>query len=379
MRRRFLILTLILSLLLTPGCWDKTEINNSVVTVGGGFDLASNDRLMATIQMATPITGPGENPFVTDSAVGVSASDALSRISLTSPRHKFLEHISGIVIGEDLARHGLIDINDYLLRTPVIRERESVFIARNASANSLLKVPVPTEQLPIFGLLYMIRNQDPRIGFYTETNKSEMIDKMITPGIEPVVPGVEILRSRHGTLKLRLSGMAAFKKGKLAGWLNENESRGYRWLRPKGVQGGSITVSCPVGGEPVTLEIMRGSAKMAPEIRGRRIIMHIIIKQDGNFYEERCNHNLLTPYNIKRLENEENKKIEAEVMAAVKKAQKIDSDIFGFGLAISHEYPREWKRLQNTWEQQFPNVEVDVNAVSKIRRIGLLARIFMYE
>ncbi|MGE5421902.1 MAG: Ger(x)C family spore germination C-terminal domain-containing protein, partial [Ignavibacteriales bacterium] len=140
-----------------------------------------------------------------------------------------------------------------------------------------------------------------------------------------------------------------------------------------------INVSSPIDGDPVTLEILRGSANIAPEIRGGRIIMHINIKQEGNFYEERSTYNLLTQVNLKKLENQENNKIKADVAAAVKKAQKIDSDIFGFGSAISRKYPAEWKQLQKRWEKVFPHVEIKVKVESKIRRAGLRARIFKYK
>lgn len=93
------------------------------------------------------------------------------------------------------------------------------------------------------------------------------------------------------------------------------------------------------------------------------------------FLEQKGTQELLLPETIKILEQKISRQVETEVMAAVRKAQELDSDIFGFGLAISRAQPQEWKQLEQNWEKLFPTVELKVHAICKIKRSNLLAKV----
>ena len=217
-----------------------------------------------------------------------------------------------------MAEH-LTDVADLLVRAETMRETGDIFIARGATAREVLEVPTPPEKLPAQALVSMIRSQDPGIGLYTEITLGEVLGKIAAPGVEPVIPGIEIIEERPGEKKLRLSGMAVIRKGKLVGWLNEPESRGYRWLRPQKIRGGIKSFPSPSGGKPVAIETLRARSKIKPEINGEgRIIMSIDIRETANFYETRETDNLLTLENIKRLEQANSRQIKQEVLAAVK-------------------------------------------------------------
>lgn len=48
----------LLCLSLLTGCWDRTEINDLAFVLAGGFDLAENGQLEATLQIALPTEVP---------------------------------------------------------------------------------------------------------------------------------------------------------------------------------------------------------------------------------------------------------------------------------------------------------------------------------
>jgi len=374
--KKFWLIFIIIILTLASGCWGRIEVNQAAVLIGGGWDRATSGRIMVTAQTALASTN---QPFTTVTAVGDTVSAAFRNTTLFSPRKQLPHHITVHVLGEDMAGH-LTDVLDLLVRAETIRETGDIFIARGATAREVLEVPTPIEKLPAQGLVSMIRTQDPGVGLYTEITIGEFLGKIAAPGVEPVIPGIEIVEEQPGKKRLQLSGMAVIKKGKLVGWLNEPESRGYRWLRPKRIRGGIKILPSPVGGKPVALETLRAKSKIKPEIDSKgRIIMSIDIRETANFYEERDTDNLLTPENLKRLEQAGSRQIEQEVLAAVKKARELDSDIFGFGLALSRTYPREWKQIEPDWEHIFPTVEVKVDAQSEIKRSGLLTRILTFK
>lgn len=61
-------------------------------------------------------------------------------------------------------------------------------------------------------------------------------------------------------------------------------------------------------------------------------------------------------------------------MAAVAKAQELDSDIFGFGAELNRTNPEKWAELRERWDEEFPRVDVQVEVKAKLRRSGLLIR-----
>ncbi|MGE5421900.1 MAG: Ger(x)C family spore germination protein, partial [Ignavibacteriales bacterium] len=237
MYKRLLIVPLILCLLLSGGCWDRKEVNQSVMVLGEGIDLAKNDQILFTIQMPLAQQSPNKSgkdlPFTSVSAIDQTTVSAARRIALESPRTVLWQHSAIIVFGEEICKKGLSGLIDLQARNRNVRKTEQFLVARNSRAADILAVPTPLQDIPAVGLASMLKVQDQILGLYTSTLLDDFIRRSADPGIEPSAPGVTIVRPAQGQSYLELSGTAVFKKGKLVGWLNTEESRGYRWLRPK--------------------------------------------------------------------------------------------------------------------------------------------------
>ena len=386
---KYLALILLLGSLTTlSGCWDSREMSESLAVVGAGWDASPQGGFVFTEQIAEmpAQTGKGKQTkgtrpsptFTTVSAGGKSLTEGPRKVHLRQPRSPLWQHAYCYVLAEGLCRKGLAGNIDYFLRNRNIRKTGYLFVARNSTAAEILRVPTQVEQLPGPALVSMIKNQDLNIGIYTPTDLGDFLTKSITPGIEPAVPGVEVIEE-EGKKKLRLSGTAVFKEGRLVGWLDEVESRGYRWLRPTPLAGGTKIIGCPICGKPVLLDTTRSRCRIKPRINGGKIIIDVDIREEGNFYEQTCSHRLLTPGMIPQLEKQADRLIQHQVKAAILKAQELNSDIFGFGQAVFESYPREWSRLEDHWDQVFPTLQVDVHVRSKIRRSYLTTETLQYR
>ncbi len=372
--RRMVLLLLIVSLLSAPGCWGRVEFPQAVVVGGSGMDMEADGSIITSFQLILP---PGKEEKLSFTVVSSSAptvSAGRRRLDLESPRYKIIDHIAAFVVGEAMAKD-LVKMVDLMLRSPHLRENTDIFVARGSDARQVLETVPVIEKSSAQALKSMIRSQDPTTGVYAEVRIIEVLSKLAAPGIEPVIPGVEIIPDTSGKKTLRLAGTAVFKKGCLAGWLNTRESRGYRWLRPRQVRGGTLTVTCPLDGEPVSLEILRASSDITPYLENGRLKFTIKVKDDAAFYEQKCNHDLFAATMVSQLEREAERQMRADILAAVNKAQALGSDIFGLGLALSRKQPDVWQSLENDWETVFPAVPVAVEVDLKIRRSGLLTRV----
>ncbi|KPD00682.1 Spore germination protein A3 precursor [Geobacillus sp. BCO2] len=70
--------------------------------------------------------------------------------------------------------------------------------------------------------------------------------------------------------------------------------------------------------------------------------------------------------------------IENEVKQAIVSAQRVRTDVFGFGDAVHRAAPRLWKKIQNEWhDRYFPELDVTVTADIYIRRTGLRNKPYM--
>lgn len=77
---------------------------------------------------------------------------------------------------------------------------------------------------------------------------------------------------------------------------------------------------------------------------------------------------------LEELEERQKAAIEDEIMAAVFKAQELNADIFGFGEAVRRKYPKQWKQLEDKWDEIFPTLEVNMVVDAKIRRTGKITK-----
>ena len=61
-------------------------------------------------------------------------------------------------------------------------------------------------------------------------------------------------------------------------------------------------------------------------------------------------------------------------MAAVKKAQDLRADVFGFGREIHRTRPKLWKEIRNGWYDIFAEIEPEIEIEATLVRSGLTVR-----
>lgn len=54
--------------------------------------------------------------------------------------------------------------------------------------------------------------------------------------------------------------------------------------------------------------------------------------------------------------------------------KKLKADIFHFGSKVHRQYPKFWKTAESDWENIFPNLNVEVNVDSSVKRPGIISK-----
>jgi spore germination protein KC len=369
------ILCLLLSITLT-GCWNRRELITLAIVQAFGIDQTEDDQVSISAQILKPnqVKGISEKGIWMVSSTGDTVFDALRNASLKTDRKLFFAHNNIIVIGEETAKAGIAPLLDFLGRDHESREIAHIFIARG-KARDILLGEHEQEKMPSQALENLAKASS-NTSYLPEVNLKDLLATLGSKTSSSVAPGIEIQKkAEHGTVKevVALDSTAIFKKDRLIGWFDHTESRGLLWVIGK-VKSGIITVKSPKEEtRNVSLEIIKTSTQLKPEITEGKLSVTIEIKEEGNLAEQTSKADLTKPDTLAELENRQAVAIEEEIQIALNKAQTWGVDIFKFGEEFHRKYPREWPELEKNWEEEFPKIEISLEVTTKLNRVGLSA------
>ncbi|MDK2800599.1 MAG: spore germination protein [Clostridiales bacterium] len=390
-KRKVLLFFLVITILFLSGCWSKREINELAIVSVLGIDKSKGGYLVS-VQIINPSEVAAQEkttraPVTTYGIEGKTIFEALRKLTLKSPRKLYFAHLRMVVFGEDLAREGIGKTLDFLSRDHEFRTNFYMLVAKNNKAEKVLNILTPMEEIP-GNKMYAALETSEKVWAPTHTTQlDELINNMVAEGRNPVLTGV-ILKGNPKTgmdirnvekvdvpTVIQIGYIAAFKKDKLAGWLNETESRGYNSVMGY-VKSSVVTIPCEKGGN-VAIEILKTRAKVKGKVKDGKPWIDIDYKVEGNVGDVECNIDLIKIETIDKIEKALEKEIKGYITAAVKKAQKdLKSDIFGFGEKIHKADPEAWKVLKQNWNEEFVDLPVDIKVTAKIKGLGTITESF---
>lgn len=107
-----------------------------------------------------------------------------------------MAHIRVLVFGEEYARkEGIYDVMEALMREPTVRPDYYVMVARNTTASKVLNVLTPLENIPAEKMFNSLDVSAKTWSPTTTVTGDQLMEYMLTPGIQPVITGVEVVGS----------------------------------------------------------------------------------------------------------------------------------------------------------------------------------------
>jgi germination protein, Ger(x)C family len=396
--RRLILAVLVLSLLLLAGCWDYRELDQLAIVYAIGFDRITGDNpILITLHTVTlagakgpggggggvsgeAAGGGGEKPYTRINGEGKSFIDVLSKLNREVPREIYLADAKILVLGKDFAETGIGDILDFLNRYPEIRNT-TLILATDRSANEVLGKSALFEPQPAKGLELMLEKTK-REAYVPKVNFYEFIAQMksetgvsYTPLLELVKdPGSESDSETRDNLTIRKT--AIFKNQRQVGILNQDESKAFMWLlnKPKGE---TIVLANGSGGQqegPIALHLLEGKTTITPEVTDGGIKMRINCTGKAAVDEaETAGLDLRDPETVKQLDQQASEFIKGQIEHTIDKGQtELKADFVGFGERLHDEYPDEWKKVKDNWDEVFPTVSYEVTCKIEIISFGLI-------
>lgn len=331
-----IILILVFTLLLT-GCWNYKELNDIAIITSMSID-KNNDEFIVGVGVAN--TNKSDKQVTIYSGSGNTLSEAVKNIDLYVPKQLYFGHLSVVTINEEVAKVGLNQITDYLLRSKQISSNFFLLISKEVEAKEIIKTISPLETFPsqnISSKFLDINNNETDITSITFSKYLETIKK---PGIEPILPAIT-LEQNNAT---KLDTVALFKDDKLITFANEVESKGINILLNK-IDEMLIPIDCD--NKKIIVQVTNIKTKINTK--------KINIKANGIIKELNCSDKKI----ISKINENTTKEIKKIVSSSINLSKKYNTDIFGFGNTVYKTKPTYYKKHKIDLKNINPKINVN--------------------
>lgn len=303
------------------------------------------------------------------SAKGITISDALSQIQKKLSRQIFLGHCWVFIFGEKMAEAGITDMIDFFSRHPETRNRAQLFVSKGEAFRLLQLVPPLERHAPDVLRDLAKQNVGPSVTLVDVTQMMRGEAKTV------IMPMMAILPLQGDTKKNEtvpyFVGSAIFDHGKMVGQLSSKITRGVMWLRNE-ISRSTVTVKVQGVKGYISVAPIREKAELEPRIENGKWTMKIKIEAVGNVLENGTNLDLSSRKWIAAVQRAMREEVENRIKMSLEVLQKkMNVDVVGFARRFNQKYPDEFAKVKDNWKEMFPEIELDLEVKSFIRRAGM--------
>ncbi|RFU66694.1 Ger(x)C family spore germination protein [Peribacillus glennii] len=399
-----LFFTSVMICIVLTGCWDSDEIDERAVVLaisidkavgekeeikiahkGKMSDLADQPVIRLSAQIALPgriplgpETGGGggseQSPVWVVSVTGHTIDEAMLNLQQEVADEIFLGHLRVIVVSEEIARIGVNRFTDYLKRNPEIR-RTAWMVVSKGKADRFMQMAPKLERVPA---LYLSTVLDDAIdlGKFPSDFIGKFWSILSSNAQDAFLPYLDIKNKEN----VQIKGLAYFKGNKMIGTTNPLEIGLFMGIIGEERGGYGTFVDSPEIDGFLLVRAMKRDAKIKTSLKNGRPHVRIILHYEAMISENEVDKNAKKPLNPKAINSVEgkfSKGVEKKVKQLIKKTQKDESDIYGFGDHFRAKHPEYWKskvRKLEDWHEQYKNMTVQVDCKTNIRLVGMKSK-----
>lgn len=363
------------ALLLSTGCWDRKEVNDLAIVTTAGLDRNKDGDIELSLEIVVPsekgggtqtrnVNSKSSDSTLMLSASGATSADAVSKLQIKLSRTIYWGQLEMLVFGDTLSRSQLREQLDYFVRNSNIRLRVQPFVCKG-TAHDFLAFTSPLER----NKADFLGGESKRL-FRKPITLNHLVQNLDSDSKEAVIPYVDTTQNDKASVPY-VKGFSVFFHDRMAGLIQGESFSGMKWIL-KQMRGDIETVKLE---SPTTsllsLEVLSSSTLFVPTFEGEIPHMDILIEAEMSIVQNATRFETMDPKFIRDVEDAAVDKIHDKVETAIKQAQGIGADIFGFGEVINRQNPRKWEELQDRWERVYPSIQADVKVGVKIRQIGM--------
>ena len=285
-KKCFIIIYLLFITVVLSSCTRGREINKLAIVTAIGID-REGDHVILTCEVSNALYNPdidgvssASKSVVFIHGKGKTLSEAMRNISLDFDRELFFSHANVLILGEDIAREGIIKNLDYLLRAEEPREDVKIVVAKGSKASEIMRVRGELNLSVGKYISNLLDNFDYN-GKTIKISLAEYYRYYYEVDNEPVIGIIEKEETKETEVKtgeegptkkvLNVGGGAVTKRDSLIGYFTPDEMFGFNFII-NDIKGGTITFITPeelnnnipiIGkeGKSTSLEILKSGTK----------------------------------------------------------------------------------------------------------------------
>lgn len=371
--------------LILNGCWSKKELNELSLITSMAIDKEDNEYLITLLIVvpseATLDASGRSSPAMILSSKGVNICDAFRKSTLSLSRAPNLTHVQNVIISEEIAREGISDVLDSLIRDEQLRPNVNVFVAKDKKAKEILSVYTTIENSVSTKIMQLIVNSQTNYSLTHPVTVLQLINEIVNDSQEAHVPGITV----EGDLEkgmtqdspqrvepyvnVKLVPYAVFQKDKMIGWLDDETSKMLNLVSNEVIQ---TMLSAKIDDNKYyVLEVRKAKSKIKLKVKDNKPSFDIQVKIEGIICQADCTMDLSLPKNIEKIEQKLVDELQAQIEKSINTIQTTyKSDVIGFGTIIHRTKPKLWKKIKKDWDEIFPEVEFTVQVQVNIKQPG---------
>ena len=386
MKKIKICLLLFVAFLLT-GCGNYRELNDLAITTGIAFDIKEDQYIVSYMIANSNKVETDSKGSETKSTIyegrGNTISSAYIDLNSKNPKIPYISHLEVVIISEDLAKQGMLEALDFLMRNPESRKEFYIVLSKGVEAGALLKTLTPLESFPSQNIAEIIKSNNDDQSTIIMQKYSDVITDLLDQGVEPIINGIELegdknegqiqdsLEKATPSAPMKIDTIGVFKKDKLLGWTNHDETVGINIINNST---GFVLLETKCDDKYMTSTLK--DIKTEPVITFENDIpkIKLKIKADGAILEMQCKRNLEETKVMKELEKDFSERLKQIINETLNTTQKeYKSDIFGFGNYIYKNNLKKWNVINEKWDEEiFPNITIDVAVDINLNNKGSL-------
>ncbi|MGI6149525.1 MAG: Ger(x)C family spore germination protein [Limnochordia bacterium] len=358
------------------GCWDYLELETLSFVMAAGIDVGSDEGLTLTVETLEVKGGEPTDmsPYVT-TTTGITLFNALRNVTNVSGKQMFFGHSHAVAFSEELARKGVGEAVGFMQRDVGVRTNMWLCVVRGSAAKDVFTADAPlgTSIGDYLNRVMMLQRRNPT---FIPVQIWEFNRALNEVGLSPVLPAIEIIEIDDRKIPL-VQGSGVFKRDRLIGWLDAQDSRVLSYLR-LGKVTGVLATEMEYQGEKerIAAEVMTSRVELKPYWENDELSVAITVNLQVDLHELGFATFDYSRPELKRMAEEAlARELKEDIERLIRTLQQdLKVDVVGFGALIKKKVPSAWRKVEKNWEEEFAQLPVSVRVAVLITGTGTLAK-----
>ncbi|MDD2203275.1 MAG: Ger(x)C family spore germination protein [Bacilli bacterium] len=367
-------LVLIFTVFLMTGCWDYVGVDNISIVTGMAIDKDDKTNNYKAAFEVVNIDVSNKIEVVKTEIVetmGKTLFDTSRNAKKRLMNKLYFGDMEVVIIDKKIAeKDGINTILNWFLRDTEIRGTLNFVISEEKTAMEILNNNALNH--PIVGLLIkeILKNDNGVTSSTIYQPLYRAYNNLHDNGCSLAFPIFRIVEN-DGKETLESNGIAVFKKDKMIGQFQSNESKYYLFIS-NNVNGGLLTFDSNKDNiDDITLEISGNNTSKKYSYEDGKFKFLITTNTVVHLSEADEYHANISVKKIKELEKQAEQLIEKNIQKIIKKAKsEYKVDVFSLGSVVYKNNPKLWKKVKNDWEKKFLETEIEVKSDVDIINTG---------